>query len=106
MNSIKTGATLSASIKLTNNDTRKEMIITENIIFEAGIFDANDKLLATPIITIMDQEMFPGFLTLKVPADITKNWRPGEAFLNIKFSIDDIIIKTDSYKFMIEKDIL
>ena len=48
MNSIKTGATLSASIQITNKDNKKPMIIDNSISISGNITNYANKVL-TPL---------------------------------------------------------
>lgn len=104
MNSIKTGATLSAYIQITNKDNKKPMIIDDSISISGNITNYANKVLTPLKIVIQDQEKYPGFILLNVSADITSTWGPGEAFLNLKLVINKAVVKTDSYKFIIIKD--
>ena len=104
MNSIKTGATLSASIQITNKNNKKPMIIDNSVFISGNITNHANKVLTPLEVVVQDQEKYPGFILLNVSADVTSTWGPGEAFLNLKMVINNSVIKTDSYKFIIIKD--
>lgn len=105
MNTIKRGATFSVSIQLTDSATKKPIRITPDTLFEGKIKDNNDRLLSVTNITVPDQSTAEGFVIISVPATETKNWPLTEAFLDIKLTIADTVLKTETVKFLIEKDI-
>lgn len=106
MNKIKTGSTFNVSLEILNNITRKPMIIDNNISIEAKIYSYKNELISAPLIETVNQDLYPGFVLLKVSDKDTKNWPVGEAYLNITLNINnnENILKTDTYKFIIEDD--
>lgn len=103
MNSIKTGSTFSASLKLLNSKTKQPIIIDDAISINVVITNLNNKLISNVDIQIPDQNVYTGFIILEVNSNETNNWPIGDANLNLTFKINDKIIKADSYKFMIER---
>lgn len=106
MNKIKIGSTFNVSLEILDNFTNRPMIIDDSISIETKIYSHKNELISVPLIEIVNQDLYPGFILLKVSDKDTETWPIGEAYLNIKLSInnDENILKTDTYKFIIEDD--
>ena len=102
MHNIKVGDTLSATLKMTDEATNKPIVIDNNVTFASNVTDSYNKEIATVIIEKFDQITLPGWVNLTVPSTVTRNWKPGNASLDVKMIINnDIVVSTDTIKFVI-----
>lgn len=103
-NIIKTGSTFCLYLEVFNYSEGKGIPL-EDIKLKAIIVDANDEKVDDVDLEVLDQEKHPGYVILTVHQDKTKYWKEGELFITIRIEIGDMVIKTESLKFFVEKDI-
>lgn len=102
MHTIKVGDTLSATLKMTDESTNKPIVIDNNVTFASSVTDTYNKVIGEVIIEKLDQLLYPGWVSLTVPSQVTHTWKPGNASLDVKMIINnDIVVSTDTIKFMI-----
>lgn len=105
VNKIKTGQTFNVAIEIFNQNESKGVELNHLVNIKSIIFDANNKKIDDVIIDYMDQTEYPGWITLNVFPDKTKYWPEGDLYLSVKVDIGGIVLKTDSLKFFVYKDI-
>lgn len=93
------------SLELIDRSINKPVVLEPGTTVSALIFDANDVKVSDVSIEYPDQTKYPGWVILKVKSDITETWKEGELFLSAKVTLGDIVLKTKTVKFFVEKDI-
>lgn len=109
MHVIKKGDTLQASLCISNSKTGTPVKIADDIKIVGIITNTYNENIADINVTVMSQETHPGWIELKVSSEVTKNWAPGSAKIEMKVIMkdstnteNDIIISTENIKFIIE----
>lgn len=103
-NIIKTGSTFCLYLEVFNSSEGNGLSL-EDIKIKAIIVDANDEKVDDVDLEILDQNEYPGYVILTVHQDKTKFWKEGELFITVRLEIGEMVIKTESLKFFVEKDI-
>ena len=104
MNIIKTGSTFCLYLEVFNY-SEGAGIPLEDISIKSIIVNADDEKIDDVDLEILDQTEFPGYVILTVKQEKTKFWKEGELFVTIRMEFNDMVLKTDSLKFFVEKDI-
>lgn len=100
MKTVKIGDTLHASIRIYDEFRKQPVVIDETVSFISNIKDATGNLLAVVNISLYDQIETSGWISLYVPSSVTRLWKEGRAYMDIKTIVDGkVIVSSDIIEF-------